>query len=39
VIARAKGGSILFDEVGDLGEAAQGKIVRMLDAMGDAAPR
>jgi two-component system nitrogen regulation response regulator GlnG len=24
VIARAKGGSILFDEVGDLGEAAQG---------------
>jgi two-component system nitrogen regulation response regulator GlnG len=36
VIARAKGGSILFDEVGDLGEAAQGKIVRMLDAMGDA---
>jgi len=39
VIARAKGGSILFDEVGDLGEAAQGKIVRMLDAMGDSAPR
>jgi two-component system nitrogen regulation response regulator GlnG len=39
VIARAKGGSILFDEVGDLGEAAQGKIVRMLDALGDAAPR
>ncbi|MFW5881853.1 MAG: response regulator [Roseicyclus sp.] len=39
VIARAKGGSILFDEVGDLGEAAQGKIVRMLDALGEAAPR
>jgi two-component system nitrogen regulation response regulator GlnG len=39
VIARAKGGSILFDEVGDLDEAAQGKIVRMLDAMGDSAPR
>jgi two-component system nitrogen regulation response regulator GlnG len=39
VMARAKGGSILFDEVGDLGEAAQGKIVRMLDAMGDSAPR
>ncbi|MDG4648796.1 response regulator [Roseibacterium sp. SDUM158017] len=39
VLARARGGSILFDEVGDLGEAAQGKIVRMLDALGDSAPR
>ncbi|MCU4651867.1 sigma-54 dependent transcriptional regulator [Roseibacterium sp. SDUM158016] len=39
VLARARGGSILFDEVGDLGELAQGKIVRMLDAMGDSAPR
>jgi two-component system nitrogen regulation response regulator GlnG len=39
VIARARGGSILFDEVGDLSEEAQGKIVRMLDALGDSAPR
>ncbi|MEM7722391.1 MAG: sigma-54 dependent transcriptional regulator [Pseudomonadota bacterium] len=39
VMARAKGGSILFDEVGDLGEETQGKIVRMLDAMSSAAPR
>jgi two-component system nitrogen regulation response regulator GlnG len=39
VIARAKGGSILFDEVGDLSEEAQAKIVRMLDAMGETAPR
>ena len=39
ILSRAKGGSILFDEVGDLGEAAQAKIVRMLDAMPDAAPR
>ncbi len=39
VLVRAKGGSILFDEVGDLGEIAQGKIVRMLDAMTDGAPR
>jgi two-component system nitrogen regulation response regulator GlnG len=39
VLARAKGGSILFDEVGDLGEATQAKIVRMLDALSDAAPR
>jgi two-component system nitrogen regulation response regulator GlnG len=39
VLARVKGGSILFDEVGDLGEEAQGKIVRMLDALGESAPR
>jgi two-component system nitrogen regulation response regulator GlnG len=39
IMSRAKGGSILFDEVGDLGEAAQAKIVRMLDAMGESAPR
>ncbi|AHM05184.1 Nitrogen regulation protein NtrC [Roseibacterium elongatum DSM 19469] len=39
VIARAKGGSILFDEVGDLSEDAQARIVRMLDALSDAAPR
>jgi two-component system, NtrC family, nitrogen regulation response regulator GlnG len=37
--ARARGGSILFDEVGDLGEEAQARIVRMLDAFGDSAPR
>lgn len=39
ILARARGGSILFDEVGDLNEEAQAKIVRMLDAMGDGAPR
>ena len=39
VVARAKGGSILFDEVGDLDDTAQGRIVRMLDALGDNAPR
>lgn len=33
ILNRAKGGSILFDEVGDLDEEAQAKIVRMLDAM------
>ena len=38
-LARAKGGSLLFDEVADLTEAAQGRIVRMLDALGDTAPR
>ncbi len=39
IVARAKSGSILFDEVGDFSEEAQAKIVRMLDAFGDAAPR
>ncbi len=38
-LARAKGGSLLFDEVSDLSDAAQGRIVRMLDALGDTAPR
>ena len=39
ILNRAKGGSILFDEVGDLDEEAQAKIVRMLDAMPQANPR
>ncbi len=39
VLARAKGGSILFDEVGDLSDDAQARIVRMLDALGENAPR
>ncbi len=33
VIARAKGGTILFDEVGDLGPEAQSRVVRMLDGV------
>ncbi len=39
ILSRAKGGSILFDEVGDLSEDAQAKIVRMLDAMPGTSPR
>ncbi|BDW85116.1 response regulator [Roseicyclus marinus] len=39
LVSRARGGSILFDEVGDLDEEAQARIVRMLDAFGDSAPR
>ena len=39
LLARVKGGSLLFDEVGDLGDEAQAKIVRMLDALPDTAPR
>jgi two-component system nitrogen regulation response regulator GlnG len=39
VIAKAKHGSILFDEIGDLDEDAQARIVRMLDSFTDNAPR
>ncbi len=39
VLARAKGGSLLFDEVGDLPEELQSRVVRMIDALGDGAPR
>ncbi|WP_102107180.1 response regulator [Oceaniglobus roseus] len=39
IIAKARGGSILFDEVGDLDEDAQARIVRMLDSFTDNAPR
>jgi two-component system, NtrC family, nitrogen regulation response regulator GlnG len=39
ILARAKNGSILFDEVGDLDEDAQARIVRMLDSLTDNGPR
>ncbi|MFT6076643.1 MAG: two-component system nitrogen regulation response regulator GlnG [Yoonia sp.] len=39
ILSRAKGGSILFDEVSDLSEPAQGRIVRMLDSLGENAPQ
>ena len=39
VLSKARNGSILFDEVGDLAEEAQARIVRMLDSFTDNAPR
>ncbi|WP_340260694.1 response regulator [Roseobacter sp. HKCCA0882] len=33
LLARAKGGSILFDEVSDLSDEAQARIVRLLDTL------
>jgi two-component system nitrogen regulation response regulator GlnG len=43
LLSRAKGGSLVFDEVADLDEDAQARIVRMLDMLGGredgAAPR
>ncbi|MBC2835497.1 response regulator [Paragemmobacter straminiformis] len=39
LMGRAKGGSLVFDEVGDYDEDTQARIVRMLDMMGENAPR
>ena len=39
ILSRARGGTILFDEVSDLSDADQARIVRMLDTLGDNAPR
>ncbi|WP_339107271.1 response regulator [Thioclava sp. GXIMD4216] len=39
LITRAKGGSLVFDEVGDYDDETQAKIVRLLDALPDPAPR
>ncbi len=39
LLARAKAGSILFDEVGDLSMQAQSRLVRNLDSLGENAPR
>ncbi len=39
MLSRARGGSILFDEVSDLNDDAQARIVRMLDSFTDDAPR
>ncbi len=39
LVARARGGSILFDEVGDLEPEAQARVVRMLDGLDGSGPR
>lgn len=39
LLAKAKGGSLVLDEVSDFDEDAQARLVRMLDVMGDHAPR
>ncbi|MFZ5750450.1 MAG: response regulator [Pseudomonadota bacterium] len=39
LLARARGGSLVFDEVGDFDDEAQARIVRMLDALPENAPR
>ncbi len=39
VLARVRGGTILIDEIADLGDEIQARIVRMIDAPGDHVPR
>ena len=39
LISRARNGTLLFDEVGDLDDDAQARVVRMLDSFTDNAPR
>lgn len=39
LMSRAKGGSLVFDEVADYDDDTQARIVRMLDLAGDNAPR
>lgn len=39
LLSRARGGSLVFDEVADYDDEAQARIVRMLDMLGDNAPR
>jgi two-component system nitrogen regulation response regulator GlnG len=39
LLARAKGGSLVFDEIADFDDDTQSRIVRMLDMFGDNAPR
>lgn len=37
--SRARGGSLVFDEVADYDEDSQARLVRMIDSFGEAAPR
>ncbi len=39
LLSRAKGGSLVFDEIGDFDDEAQARVVRMLDSLTDSAPR
>ncbi len=39
LISRARGGTLLFDEIGDLPLELQGRVVRMLDGLTENAPR
>lgn len=37
--SRARGGTLVFDEVADYDDETQGKLARLIDSLGDGAPR
>ena len=39
ILSKARGGSILLEEISDLDDEAQGRVVRMIDNLGENAPR
>ncbi|AVO39446.1 response regulator [Pukyongiella litopenaei] len=39
LLARVRGGTLLIEEIGDLDDEMQGRLVRMIDSPGDHAPR
>ncbi|MEM9524757.1 MAG: sigma-54 dependent transcriptional regulator, partial [Pseudomonadota bacterium] len=39
ILSKARSGALLFDEIGDLDDAAQARLVQMLNAMRENAPR
>jgi len=39
LLTRARGGTLVFDEIADFDDEAQGRIVRMLDALPEPGPR
>ena len=39
LLAKARGGTLLFDEIGDLPVETQARVVRLLDMLGEDAPR
>ncbi len=39
ILSKARGGSIMLDEVGDLDAEAQARVVRMMDGLAENAPR
>jgi two-component system nitrogen regulation response regulator GlnG len=39
LVAKARGGTLVFDEIADLDSDVQGRVVRLLDGLGDSGPR
>jgi two-component system, NtrC family, nitrogen regulation response regulator GlnG len=39
LLAKARGGTLVFDEIADLDDETQGRVVRLMDALPETAPR